>query len=214
MDLPQSLPGRMYLLAYNPGRRRMTAGAQLGYVLRAAALADLLLAGAIADVSGKAGAQPGQVVADPLVDVVLQQIASSRPRSWRSWVSKGAAPMKRDVREQLVTEGWIQVEPRRILGLFPVAEVTVTDTRVVDLLAGSVAAALRDPIDEVDPRDAALVALAAAGEIKTALPRARRREHKERIARLSEVIGPVAKALRKVVQAQQAAAASSASSPT
>jgi hypothetical protein len=204
MDLPESLPGRMYLLAYNPRRQRMTAAAQLGYVLRAAALADLLLAGALADGSGKGVAQPGRVVDDPVLDVVRQQIAASRPRSWRHWVSKGAGPMKRDVRDQLAGEGWIQVEPRRVLGVVPVTKVTVLDARVVERLDDLVSAALRDPIGEVGPRDAALVALAAAGELKTALPRARRREHKERIARLGEGSAPVVKALRKVVQAQQA----------
>ena len=212
MELPESLPGRMYPLAYHPGKRRMTAGSHLGYVMRAAALADLLLADALADASGKAGSQPGRVVTDPLLDVVRQQIATSRPRSWRHWVSKGAGSMKRDVRDQLAAEGWIRVQPRRILGMFPAAKITVEDLRVVERLAGLVAAALRDPIEEVGPRDAALVALAAAGELNSALPRARRREHKERIARLSEGTGPVVKALRKAIQAQRAAAASAASS--
>jgi hypothetical protein len=197
----------MYLLAYNTEKRRMTAAGHLGYILRAAALTDLLLAGALADNAGKARALPGRAVADPLLAAVHEQIAASRPRSWRRWVSRRHGRMKRDVRDRLAAEGWIRVEPRRILGIVPMAAVTVRDPRVVKRLASMVSAALRDPVGQVDPRDAALVALAAAGELKTVLPRARRRQHKERIARLSERVGPVPKALRKAIQAAQAAAA-------
>jgi hypothetical protein len=211
MDLPESLPARVYLLAYDAHRGRMTASMQLGYMLRAAALSDLLLAGALTDDSGKAGVRSGPAVADPVVASVHQQIAASRPRSWRYWVNKGNGPMKRVVRDQLASEGWIRVEPRRILGIFPGAKVTVPDTLVVERLTGVVSAALRDPIGQVDPRDGALVALAAAGELNIVLPRRRRREHKERIERLGEYTGPVAKALRKVLQQTYAAAGSAGS---
>jgi hypothetical protein len=210
MDLPDSLPARMYLLAYDTDKRRMTAGSQLGYVLRAAALTDLMLAGALADAGGKVRAQPGRAATDPLLDAVRQQIAASRPRSWRHWVSKSAGPMKREVRDQLAAAGWIRAEPHRVLGLFPRVKVTVRDPRVVKRLAAMVSAALREPIGQIDPRDAALVALAASGELKTVLPRARRRQHKERITRLSDRTGPAALALRKVVQSTQAAAAAGA----
>jgi Golgi phosphoprotein 3 (GPP34) len=205
-DLPDSLPARMFLLAYDTHKQRMT-GSQLGYVLRAAALTDLMITGALVDAGGKVSAQPGPAGTDPLLEAVRQQIAASRPRSWRHWVSKGAGPMKRDVREQLAAAGWIRVEPRRVLGLFPTTKVTVRDTRVVKQLVSMVSAALREPIGQVNPRDAALVALAASGELKIVLPRARRREHKERITRLTDRTGPAAIALRKVVQSAQAAAA-------
>jgi hypothetical protein len=208
MDLPDTLAARLYLLAYNTDKSRMTAGSQLGYIVRAAALTDLLLTGALADGAGKARARPGAAPADPLLAAVYRQVAESRPRCWRHWVNKGQGPMKRQVRDRLAAEGWVRVEPRRILGIFPVATVTVRDPRVVKRLAAMVSAALRDPVGQVDPRDAALVALAAAGDLKTVFPRARRRQHKERIARLNEHTGPVAKALRKAVQAAQAAAAS------
>lgn len=205
MDLPESLPARLYLLSYDTGRRRMT-GWYLGYVLRAAALTDLLLAGALADDSGKARAVPGPAPADPVLDDVLRQVAASRLRSWRHWVSKGERPMKRAVREQLAAGGWIRVEPRRILG-FPADRVTVRDTRVVKRLQDGVSGALRGPVGQVRPRDAALVALAASGELRTVFPRARRRDHKKRIEQLNAHTGPVATALRKVLQQVKAASA-------
>jgi hypothetical protein len=195
----------MYLLAYDTGRRRMTAWLQLGYVLRAAALTDLLQCAVLTDDSGKARLRPGAVVGDPVLDAVCQQIAGSRPRTWRHWVGRRDGAMKRAVRDQLAAAGWIRVEPRRILGI-SAPKVTVRDTRAVKRLTSMVSAALRSPVDRVDPRDAALVALAASGDLKTALPRATRRRHKERIARLSEQTGPIAKALRNVIRQAQAAA--------
>jgi Golgi phosphoprotein 3 (GPP34) len=81
MELPESLPARLYLLAYDRRRQRLTARTQLGYVLRAAALADLELRGNLTDQDGKARVAGDRVVADPVLDAVLQEIAGSRPRS-------------------------------------------------------------------------------------------------------------------------------------
>ncbi|MFL6056949.1 MAG: GPP34 family phosphoprotein, partial [Actinoallomurus sp.] len=54
MSLPRSLPARLYLLAYDLDKERMTSRTQLGLVLRAAALADLYLDRRLADEDGKA----------------------------------------------------------------------------------------------------------------------------------------------------------------
>jgi hypothetical protein len=47
MELPESLPARVYLLAYDRRRQRLTARPQLGFLLRAAAMADLELGGRV-----------------------------------------------------------------------------------------------------------------------------------------------------------------------
>ena len=60
---------------------------------------------------------------------------------------------------------------------------------------------------DADPRAAALVALAAAGELRTVLPRARAREYKRRIAELTERTGPAVPAPRRVIQQARSAAA-------
>ncbi len=59
VKLPESLPARLYLLAYDTEKNRMTAGSQLGLVLRAAALADLYLTERLTDEAGKAHAAGG-----------------------------------------------------------------------------------------------------------------------------------------------------------
>jgi hypothetical protein len=209
LELPQTLPERLYLLAYDARRRRLTASAQLGYVLRAAALADLQLRGLLADEAGRVRAT-GQQAAEALLGPVLEQVARSRPRGWAHWVRAGQRPLQRAVRARLEAGGWIRVEPRRVLGVFPAARVTVTDRRVLEELGGIVARTLAgdQPVAAVDPADAALVALAAAGELPTAIPRRRRRQHRRRIAQLSERTGPAVPALRRVLQQLRASAAS------
>jgi hypothetical protein len=210
MDVPESLPGRLYLLAYDTRRGRMTGRSELGFIMRAGALADLLLAGHLTDEGGKPRAANSAPLPDPLLEAVLRQVAGSRRRSWRHWVNKGARQAPRGVRDQLAADGWLRLEPRRVLGLFPTTSVTVRDTRVVKRLAATVSSALRggQPVARLDPRDAALVALAAAGELKVVLPRALRRANKQRIIELGEIAGPVPRALTKAIQGARAAATS------
>lgn len=207
MEPPASLPAQLYLIAYDLRRGRMTSRLQLGYLMRAGALTELLLAGHIADATGGPRAVTA-AVSDPVLDVVLQQIAASRARTWKHWVGKGTRQAVRDVRDQLESGRWIRVERRRVLGLFPVAKVTVRDPRVVRRLASRVSDTLRGrvPISRVDRRDAALAALAAKGELKIILPRALRRTHKGRIAELSDLVAPVPGALHKALQEAYAAA--------
>ncbi|MGI8336121.1 GOLPH3/VPS74 family protein [Actinomadura scrupuli] len=210
MDVPESLPARLYLLAYDTERGRLTGRSELGYIMRAGALADLLLAGHLTDVGGKPRAGDAAALADPLLADVLRQIAGSRPRYWRHWVAKGGRQAAASVRDRLAAGGWIRLEQRRVLRIFPVTSVTVRDPRVVKRLADTVSSALRGgrPVSRLDPLDAALVALAAAGEIRTVMPRSVRRANKRRIAELSEAAGPVPRALSKAIQGARAAAAS------
>ncbi|MDL4820751.1 GOLPH3/VPS74 family protein [Actinomadura opuntiae] len=209
VEVPDTLPARMYLLAYDLRKQRLTTrGSQLGYVLRAAALTELFLDGRLEDRRGRP--VPGTPGEDPYG--VLAQISASRPRSWQHWVRKGGRALVRTVRDELVRDGWIRVRGRRMLGLFPYQEVTVRDPRVVKELWGGASSALRGrPVAHVNSYDAAAVALAAAGELKAVLPGSERRRHKRRIAELTARSGPAAPAVRKVIRAQRAAAVASSS---
>jgi len=202
---PESLPAQLYLLAYDPRKERLTARTQLGYLMRAAALTELRLGGHIADEGRRVRvANPGGV-ADPVLAGVLREVADSRPRSWTSWVRRGDRRTRRAVRDQLATGGWIRVEPRRVLGIFPTTRITIRDPLVIARLTDRLGAALRG--SDPEPRAAALVALAAAGELRTVLPRAKAREYKRRIADLSERTGPAVPALRRVIQQLRTSAA-------
>ncbi len=87
---PDSLAAQLFLLAVDPGRRRLTGRGELGYVLRAAALVELQLSGHLVDDGGRPSASGGPPVPDPLLDAVLRQVAADPRRRWRYWVRKDA----------------------------------------------------------------------------------------------------------------------------
>ncbi|MEV4293822.1 GOLPH3/VPS74 family protein [Microbispora rosea] len=206
MDVPRSLTAQLYLLAYDARKERVVTNYRFPYLLRAAALTDLLLTGRIADDGGKVRVVSEDRLADPVLDGLLHQIAQSGPRPWRHWISKDGRATMRAVRDELETGRWVRVELRQPFLVFNRSYVRVRDTRVVKRLVSQVSTALTGPVSRVGDRQAALIGLAAAGELGTILPRARRRAHEQRIALLSERGGPAAPALRKVIQQARAVA--------
>jgi Golgi phosphoprotein 3 (GPP34) len=204
MTLPESLPARLYLLAYDIKKNRLTARSQLDLVLRAAALADLYLAGRVTDENGKVRATGDRrPTGDPLLDEVLQQLAEHRPRSWRGWIAHGRAAV-RTVRTQLEAGRIIRVEHRMILP----DKVELLDRTAVARYGGEVRAELRRPASRIEPRAAAVLALAARGEIATVISRSERREHRQYLDELAVYTGPIADALRKAWQSKKAQQAS------
>jgi hypothetical protein len=203
---PDSLPAQLFLLAVDPARRRLTGRGELGFVLRAAALVDLQLSGHLVDDGGrpKAPGMPGP--SDPVLDPILAQVAAAPRRRWAYWVRKDARETVRWVRQQLVAGRRIELEPHRILGVLPARRIIVLDPFARDRIVGAIDAALGDgwPVGE---RTAALVALAAAGGMRTVLPPSRRRAHRKRLAELTARSGPVPTVLRKVLRGHRAGAA-------
>ena len=195
MDLPETLPARLYLLAYDPAKGRARPRSRIGYVLRAAALADLYLRGNLEDADGRPRASArAPLPADPVLDAVLRDIAESRPRPWAHWVRKHSEETKRAVVDQLAAGGWIEVHPRRTLGVIPSTTVTLHEPAVVSRLGELFRAALRATaaVTDAGQRDATMVALAAAGGLSTVLPEEQRHEH-------GTQAGPVITALRRVL---------------
>lgn len=205
---PDSLPGRLYLLAYDLDRGKV-AGKRLGELLRAGAVADLHLTGCLIDERGKVVVRAGASVTDPVLAGVLAEIGDhGRPRSWKRWLRRRVRPTKDAVARQLADDGFVKLEQRRALGVFPYLKVTVRDPRVVKGLVTSLRGTLRAPVSRIEPRDMVLVALVAAAELRTVLPRAVRREHKAKLKELITLSGPVAPALRSLIREQNAAVAS------
>jgi hypothetical protein len=208
VELPRTLPERVYLLAYNRDKQRLTARDRLGELTRAAALVELGWRGLIADDNGKVAAT-GTTTGDPVLAAVLADIAgSSKPRSWKRWIARGGRHTGAAVRTSLESGGWVRVEHHRILGLIPSTRVTVRDPRVLTRLQSAVTRTLGgDPVTRLDPMDTAAAALAAAAKLGTVMPRARRRDHRQRITELTEHTGPAAGALRQAIRDKEAAAA-------
>ncbi|GLY92829.1 GPP34 family phosphoprotein [Actinoplanes sp. NBRC 103695] len=199
MEVPARLAQRMFLLAYNPDKGRVAIGSHLGALLRAAALADLYVTGHLADERGRA-VVTRHPCHDPVLLPLLEEIAASRPRKWQVWVGRRQRHLIRETRRQLGDGGWVRLEPYKILGLFPATRVTVRDPRVRKELIGRVTGALKKPIDRVDPADAALVAIVAAGDLKIVLDRQRRRANKRRLRELTALSGPIGPALRRAIE--------------
>src|SRR5690606_30284540 len=146
MAVPDSLPQRVFLLAYDPGKGRVRMGTHLGAMLRAAALADLYLAGHLTDADGRAAVGVRRPCPDPVLGAVLDEIAGARPYSWQSWIDHHQRQTVTAVRQQLSDGRWVRLEPRRILGLFPTTNVTLRDPRVRKELLRRISGALKNPI--------------------------------------------------------------------
>jgi len=210
-EVPNRLPDRAFLIAYDVEKHKLTGGDSHGQLIRAAALVELTLAGRLVDENGKPR-DTGQRTDDPILDAILNQIASSKARSWKYWVEKDAKVTYQAVRERLATSRVISVTDGKVMGIFPKKVVHVRDTRVVRQLVTDMRRVVLSgvPSDQLDPLAVALVPLVSAVELNTVFSGRERREHRERIRRLAERAGPASKALRKVVENQQAVSAGGA----
>ena len=232
---PESLPARLFLLAYDPEKGRMASAGKLGPMLRAAALIDLQLNGHLATdgdralvnpsgsraigtswaigTSGASGASwtraGAAVPADPVVGRLFADIRATSPRKWRHWIARRHGAVIREVRDELERARVIRVESYRVLGLFPVHRITLRRPLVRRELLLAAIDTLRPArlVTRVDLRDAALVVLAATGDLRPVLSKEQRNRHKDRLAQLAVRVGPVVPALRKVLQSQNASAA-------
>lgn len=217
MRVPESLPATLFLLALDADAGRLRHRDRLGYLLRAAALTDLTIRGHLADEGGKVQVVSPGGAKDGVLGMVLEQLAAApKPRGWKHWVRRDAGKMIKTVRESLAAEGWIRVEPRRVLGLFPGHHIAVPDPELVRGLHAEARETLTGdtPVSQVEPARAAVIALACAGELKTVVTGAERRKYKARIAELNERAGAAAPALRKVLTEIRAAMTAAIASST
>ncbi|WP_055494135.1 GPP34 family phosphoprotein [Streptomyces sp. TP-A0356] len=201
-DGSTSLPARLYLLAWDTTRLRLTGETQLAHLVRAGALTELAQRGLLSDVDGIA--TPADLDArtrDLALDGLLELVEESRPRPWKTWVTLHAGVTLDAVRAQLAADGLLRAGRKRVLGLFPSLEYELEGVQVVETLQRRARQVLVGPVPvtEVSDRDAALVALAAAAELRTVVTAADRKRHKERIQALTDRSGAAAPALKRVV---------------
>ncbi|MFE9764113.1 GPP34 family phosphoprotein [Streptomyces sp. NPDC005808] len=198
-----SLPARLYLLSWDTTRLKVTGATHLHHLVRAGALTELAQRGLLADVEGIATpVDPDAHTGDLVLDGLLELVEESRPRKWKAWVTLRARVTLDAVRAQLAAEGYLRAEKKRVLGLFPSVEYELERVAAVDALREDARLVLMGPVPvaDVSDRDAALVALAAAAELRTLLPGKDRKLHKDRIEELTERSGAAAPALKKVIQ--------------
>ncbi len=169
MDLPRTLHGQLYLLAYDRKRRRFEFGSdgswkghwRFEFALRSAMLTDLYLAGYIENKNGEASLLKSSHD-DPLLQKALDHCAG---RGWSELVYRGGRTCQ-DVFDQLETAGWIRGQRRRMLGLVA-ARPDVYDEDMVDVLAARVMEALRNILVDcpADPRSLAVGLIAAQAQL-------------------------------------------------
>lgn len=210
VQAPDALAARLFLLAYDPSTGRLVGRwTKLGRILRAAALVDLQLSGNLADDNGRARLTKAADPVDPVLAGVLEDIRRVGPRKWRTWVDRRHGAIVREVRDELERARLIKVERYRILGLFPADRITLRHPLVRRQLLRNATDTLRPArlVTRIDLRDAAIVVLAATGELRTVLTKDQRNRHKDRLAQLAVRVGPVPPALKKAIQQANSSAA-------
>ncbi|WP_055614705.1 GOLPH3/VPS74 family protein [Streptomyces phaeochromogenes] len=198
-----SLPARLYLLAWDTTKLKVTDAAHLPHLVRAGALTELAQRGLLADVDGIATpTDPDAQTGDPVLDGLLELVEESRPHRWKTWVGLRARVTLDAVRAQLAADGYLRAEKTRVLGVFPSVEYEIDRVAVVDALRVEAREVLEGPVpvEEVPEQDAALVALAAGAELRTLLSGKEQRQYKQRIEDLVERSGATTPALKKAVQ--------------
>ncbi|MGW7681925.1 GOLPH3/VPS74 family protein [Kribbella sp. NPDC054772] len=206
---PESLAARLFLLAYDPQRGRLSARSKLGKLLRAAVLVDLQFAGNLEDDNGRARVTTAPAPADPVLAAVLQELRAVGPRRWRHWIDRRPGATVRHVRDELARAHLIRVEPHRILGIIPADRVTVRHPLVRRQLLESARDTLRASrlVSRVDLRDASVVVLASTADLRTVVTKEQKARHKDRLAQLAVRVGPVVPALKRSLQQTQYSAA-------
>jgi hypothetical protein len=187
----------LYLLSIDLGREKVPDRKKIGYVLRAGALVDLGLRGNLADVDGKVHVTSTEATGDPVLDKVLGEISRDRERKWTHWVRHHDSDTLDAVENQLACAGVIKVHQRTLLA----DKVETLDAAAVVQLRQRVLSTLTSAqhIEDLDPYDVALTAMAANGELSTAIPNKELRAHKARVRALTDYIGSSAPALKNLI---------------
>jgi hypothetical protein len=212
------LPHQLFLLSHVPEKSTLDANSALvrGSLLRAAAVADLRIAGLLRDRDGRADRAAGPVPGglDPFLADVLGSVGPDRPRRWFGVVDHRWHTAERAVRESLVATGTITAERRRVLLVVPARRIEVLDPGPVQELRARVRDAVlggRDPGD-VPIGDAVLVVLADDGDVRTLVRRRELRAHKPAVRALRERVERELPGLRKAMSYSVAARRTAATS--
>ncbi|GAA1361007.1 GOLPH3/VPS74 family protein [Streptomyces beijiangensis] len=202
-----ALAARLYLLAWDADRRRLTGTLYLDYLVRAGALTELVQRGLLVDADGAAKPVDDARAGDAALDGLLELIGESRPRTWKTWVSHRRKFTLETVRTQLVDSGILRRRTGRRFGLFPSISYELEHPELVREIREAARSVMlgAEPAEEISDRDAALVALAAAGELRTFASGKERRQYRARIEELTERSGATAPELKKVIKDVRAA---------
>ncbi|MFF9862572.1 GOLPH3/VPS74 family protein [Streptomyces tendae] len=195
-----SLPARLCLLAWDPAGSTDTARVQ--HLVRAGALTELAQRGLLTDDEGIATpADLDSGTGDAVLDGLLELVRESLPHRWRTWVRLHARVTFDAVREQLVAEGHLRAEKRRVLGVFPSVEYVLAREAAARALREEARRVVEgpQPAGEVSERDAALAVLAAAAGLGVSGDSVSGVRGRERITELTRRCVSAAPGMRTIV---------------
>ncbi|MFI6846574.1 GPP34 family phosphoprotein [Kitasatospora sp. NBC_00085] len=191
-----------YLLAFDTRAQALQDRTRAGFLLRAAALAELAHRGDLAeDRSGRVRVVATAPAEDRVLDAVLAEL-DSRPRSWKSWIRRSRDETLEAVEQQLAVLGVLTVQDRNPYGAVePLRPVALADPREAQDLQLRAAEVVRGggPIGAVPFADAVLAALAAHGHLRLVVSRQDRRDHADRVAALTGRLAEEAPGLARAV---------------
>ncbi|MCX3289107.1 GPP34 family phosphoprotein [Streptomyces sp. NEAU-H22] len=209
---PLTPPARLCLLAWDAGGPAVGATAHRPGPVRAAALVELARRGLLTDVDGIATPVDLDASAgDAALDALLELVRESRPHPWRTWVTLRARMTFDAVREQLVADGILRAEKRRVLGVFPTVEYVLERIAVVEALREETRRILHGalPVARISERDAAVAVLAAAADLlDETIPDRRIEQLTERAGASTPELGAIVREVSAAVAAGHAVATS------
>ncbi|MFG2370224.1 GPP34 family phosphoprotein [Streptomyces sp. NPDC048504] len=188
----------MYLLAYDDAAEGPYDRSRTQLLVRAAALVDLASRGRLAeDGGGKVTVSDARPTGDPVLDGVLRDAAG---HGWKHLVRRHRKQTLTQVEDRLAAAGVLTVKARRTP--FGTRRLTVTDRAVPAALRARVSAALHGdrPVRELSAADAALLALAAAGGIRSVVSRQDQKTFRARIDACTGSLAALAPGLEKAVR--------------
>ncbi len=182
-----------YLLAFDTRAQSLQDRTRAGFLVRAAALAELAHRGAVAeDGAGHVQVVSTDPTGDGVLDALLAELGSA-PRTWKAWIRRNRDDTLEAVEERLAALGVMTMADRDPHGrVVPRRPVTVDDPREAQDLQLRVAELVRadGPPAEAPFADAVLAALAAHGHLRLVLSRHDRKVHAARITALTDRLTP------------------------
>ncbi|MFV8182094.1 MULTISPECIES: GPP34 family phosphoprotein [unclassified Streptomyces] len=197
--MTDDLPCLMYLLAHDDAAEGPYDRSRTLLLLRAAALIDLASRGRLGEDGGRVTVSGAQPTGNPVLDGVLGDAAAGH--GWKHLVRTHRKRTLTQVADRLASAGLLTVkEPRTPFGT---RRVSVTDRTVPAAIHTRVTAALHGngPVHEIPTADAALLALAAAGGLRSVVSRQDQKTHRARIDACTRTLAVLAPGLEKAVRA-------------
>jgi len=217
LELPQTLHGQLFLLAYDRCRGRFDGDDRwrFGLALRTAMLTDLYLTGHLTDEDDRPCPVGVTRPWDPVLRAVLDDIGDNEPRDWMHAVARDQRNVPGLVRSQLEADGWLWVQRRRVLGIIPCARLQLHDEDLVRGLAAAVVTTLRNAIGArpAEERRLAVGLIGALGQLPTVFGFDEASRHSSQLEGLVDRGVPPITAMRRVIDTVHSAIAANDTGP-